>query len=107
MTGVSSANMWTEMGSPTDTSRDELLRHPVTIDDRLDFVLAEPEPAPAISEDQRMLPYAEPGQLVDIGGRRINLQCMGTNGPTVVLMSGIFSWSLIRVTCLNCLDKRL
>ena len=60
-----------------------------------DFVLAQPEPAPAISEDQRMLPYAEPGQLVDIGGRRINLQCMGTNGPTVVLMSGIFSWSLI------------
>ena len=60
-----------------------------------DFVLAQPEPAPAISEDQRMLPYAEPGQLVDIGGRRINLQCMGTNGPTIVLMSGIFSWSLI------------
>jgi pimeloyl-ACP methyl ester carboxylesterase len=60
-----------------------------------DFVLAQPEPAPAISEDQRMLPYAEPGQLVDIGGRRINLQCMGTNGPTVMLMSGIFSWSLI------------
>jgi pimeloyl-ACP methyl ester carboxylesterase len=60
-----------------------------------DVVLAQPEPAPAISEDQRMLPYAEPGQLVDIGGRRINLQCMGTNGPTVVLMSGIFSWSLI------------
>jgi len=31
-----------------------------------DVVLAqpEPEPAPAISEDQRMLPYAEPGQLV-------------------------------------------
>ena len=42
-----------------------------------------------------MLPYAAPGQLVDIGGRRINLQCMGANGPTVVLMSGIFSWSLV------------
>ena len=60
-----------------------------------DIALAQPGPVPAISEDQRMLPYAEPGQRVDIGGRRINLQCMGTNGPTVVLMSGIFSWSLI------------
>jgi pimeloyl-ACP methyl ester carboxylesterase len=58
-------------------------------------VLAQSEATSAIAEDQRMLPYAAPGQLVDIGGRRINMQCMGTNGPTVVLMSGIFSWSLI------------
>jgi hypothetical protein len=61
-----------------------------------DVVLAQPKPAPALGEDNRMLPYVEPGQLIDIGGRRINLQCMGTaNGPTVVLMAGIFSWSLI------------
>lgn len=54
-----------------------------------DIVLAEPTAAP---EDQRMLPYVEPGQLVDIGGRRINLHCTGAGGPTVVLMAGIFSW---------------
>ena len=60
-----------------------------------DIVLAEPTPAPAIAEDQRMLPYVEPGQLVDIGGRRINLHCTGTDGPTVILMAGIFSWSVV------------
>jgi pimeloyl-ACP methyl ester carboxylesterase len=58
-------------------------------------VLAEPTPAPATSEDQRMLPYIEPGQLVDIGGRRINLHCTGAGGPTVILMAGIFSWSVV------------
>jgi hypothetical protein len=33
-------------------------------------------------EDQKLLPYAEPGQLVDIGGRRINLRCTGGGGPS-------------------------
>jgi pimeloyl-ACP methyl ester carboxylesterase len=47
------------------------------------------------AEDQRMLPYAQPGQLVDIGGRRINMQCAGSGRPTVILMAGIFSWSLV------------
>jgi pimeloyl-ACP methyl ester carboxylesterase len=42
-----------------------------------------------------MLPYAKPGQLVDVGGRRINLHCTGAGGPTVILMAGIFSWSLV------------
>jgi pimeloyl-ACP methyl ester carboxylesterase len=60
-----------------------------------DIVLAEPAPVPAAAEDQRLLPYAKPSQLVDIGGRRINLHCLGADGPTVILMSGIFSWSLI------------
>jgi pimeloyl-ACP methyl ester carboxylesterase len=60
-----------------------------------DIVLAEPTPAPVIAEDQRMLPYVEPGQLVDIGGRRINMHCTGAGGPTVVLMAGIFSWSVV------------
>src|SRR5882724_7803231 len=60
-----------------------------------DVVLAQPAPAPSMAEDQRMLPYVEPGQLVDIGGRRINLNCTGAGGPTVVLMAGLFSWSLV------------
>jgi pimeloyl-ACP methyl ester carboxylesterase len=58
-------------------------------------VLAQTSPAPAIAEDQRVLPYVMPGQLVDIGHRRINLQCSGSGGPTVILMAGIFSWSLV------------
>ena len=58
-----------------------------------DVVLAQPKPAPETAEDPRLLPYVEPGQLVDIGGRRINLYCTGTGTPTVVLMAGISSWS--------------
>ena len=60
-----------------------------------DVVLAQPKPAPATAEDQRMLPYVEPGQLVDIGGRRINLHCTGAGGPTVILMAGysVGRWS--------------
>jgi len=42
-----------------------------------------------------MLPYVEPGQRVDIGGRRINLHCTGTGDPTVILMAGLFSWSVV------------
>ena len=60
-----------------------------------DVVPAEPTPVPAMAEDQRMLPYVEPGQLVDIGGRRINLHCTGAGGPTVILMAGLFSWSVV------------
>ncbi|PYY20780.1 MAG: alpha/beta hydrolase [Acidobacteria bacterium] len=58
-----------------------------------DVVLAQPAPAPTMADDQRLLPYIKPGQLIDIGGRRINLLCMGAGGPTVVLMAGSASWS--------------
>jgi pimeloyl-ACP methyl ester carboxylesterase len=58
-----------------------------------DIALAQPTPSSTTAEDQRLLPYVHPGQLVDIGGRRINLLCMGAGGPTVVLMAGSASWS--------------
>jgi len=46
---------------------------------------AEPSPPPDTSLDF----YAEPGQLVDIGGgRKINLRCSGSGAPTVVLDIG-------------------
>jgi pimeloyl-ACP methyl ester carboxylesterase len=60
-----------------------------------DVVLAQPTPAPSVAEDQRMLPYVGAGQLVNIGGRRINLHCTGAGGPTVILMAGLFSWSVV------------
>jgi pimeloyl-ACP methyl ester carboxylesterase len=59
----------------------------------VDIVLAQLRPAPAVVEDKRLLPYVRPGQLVDIGGRRINLLCSGTGGSTVILMAGSASWS--------------
>ena len=44
--------------------------------------------------------YPPPGQLVDVGGYRMHISCMGTGTPTVVLNSGAggFSaeWSLVQ-----------
>src|SRR5215470_2805356 len=58
-------------------------------------VLAQQEPAPPAAEDQRWLTYVQPGQLVDIGDRHINMHCAGAGTPTVILMAGIFSWSVV------------
>lgn len=55
--------------------------------------LAQAAPATTATEDMSMLPYAEPGQRVDIGGRRINLRCSGSGSPAVILLSGASSWS--------------
>jgi pimeloyl-ACP methyl ester carboxylesterase len=60
-----------------------------------DVVLAQPKPAPTTAEDKRLLPYVEPGQRVDVGGRRINLHCTGAGSPTVILMAGSASWAPI------------
>jgi hypothetical protein len=46
-----------------------------------DIVLAEPKTTPAVAEDQRLLPYVKPDQMIDIGGRRIHLRCGGSGGP--------------------------
>ncbi len=39
--------------------------------------------------------YAAPGRLVDIGGRRLHLNCRGEGSPTVVLESGAGDFSLV------------
>ena len=58
-----------------------------------DLVIAAATSTQVVSEDQRLLPYVKPDQLVDIGGRHIHLHCAGAGGPTVVLMAGISSWA--------------
>ncbi len=44
--------------------------------------------------------YPPPGRLVDIGGRKLHLNCSGDGGPTVVLVAGggAFSidWALVQ-----------
>ena len=44
--------------------------------------------------------YPPPGQLVDVGGYRLHLQCVGTGSPTVVLDAGLggtsLDWSLVQ-----------
>lgn len=44
--------------------------------------------------------YPPPGKLVDIGGRRIQLDCRGSGSPTVIFesgldMSGSLSWAMV------------
>jgi pimeloyl-ACP methyl ester carboxylesterase len=44
--------------------------------------------------------YPPPGQLVDVGGFRLHIQCVGTGSPTVVLDAGLsgssLDWSLVQ-----------
>lgn len=45
--------------------------------------------------------YPPPGQLVDVGGYRLHLYCIGTGSPTVVLEAGsggkgVIAWSLVQ-----------
>src|SRR5215813_12477614 len=37
--------------------------------------------------------YSPPGQLVDVGGYRLHINCTGTGSPTVVIESGWGDWS--------------
>lgn len=37
--------------------------------------------------------YPPPGQLVDVGGHRLHINCTGTGSPTVVIDAGLGDWS--------------
>ena len=37
--------------------------------------------------------YPPPGHLVDVGGFRLHLDCVGSGGPTVVIDAGLGAWS--------------
>ncbi len=44
--------------------------------------------------------YPPPGQMVDVGGYRLHIQCVGTGSPTVVLDAGLggtsLDWALVQ-----------
>jgi pimeloyl-ACP methyl ester carboxylesterase len=44
--------------------------------------------------------YPPPGRLIDVGGYRLHIQCVGTGSPTVVLDAGLgrtsLDWSLVQ-----------
>jgi pimeloyl-ACP methyl ester carboxylesterase len=44
-----------------------------------------------LASDERSYPM--PGQLYDVGGHRLHLDCTGSGGPTVVLLSGLGEFS--------------
>jgi pimeloyl-ACP methyl ester carboxylesterase len=37
--------------------------------------------------------YPPPGQMVDVGGYRLHINCIGTGSPTVVIEAGLGDWS--------------
>jgi len=47
----------------------------------------------SVSEASDMRAYPPPGQLVDVGGYRLHIYCMGTGSPTVVIDAGLGDWS--------------
>jgi pimeloyl-ACP methyl ester carboxylesterase len=47
----------------------------------------------SISEAADARAYPPPGQMVDVGGYRLHVNCMGTGSPTVVIESGLGDWS--------------
>jgi pimeloyl-ACP methyl ester carboxylesterase len=53
--------------------------------------------------DRRL--YPPPGQLVDVGGYRLHLYCVGQGSPTAVLISGVGSdthtWALVQKPAAN------
>ncbi len=53
---------------------------------------------PAQAPHQRIRVPAPIGQLVDVGGYRVHLYCMGTGSPTVVIVGAGFSfeWGLVQ-----------
>jgi pimeloyl-ACP methyl ester carboxylesterase len=50
-------------------------------------------PPPSDGTTPADIAYARPGQLVDAGGFRLNLYCMGSGSPTVVFDSGWGDWA--------------
>ncbi|MBE0703737.1 MAG: alpha/beta fold hydrolase [Afipia sp.] len=48
----------------------------------------------SVSEAADIQAYPPPGQMVDVGGYRLHINCMGTGSPTVIIDAGLGAWSL-------------
>jgi pimeloyl-ACP methyl ester carboxylesterase len=47
----------------------------------------------SVAEALDVRAYPPPGQLVDVGGFRLHIYCVGTGSPTVVIDAGLGDWS--------------
>jgi pimeloyl-ACP methyl ester carboxylesterase len=47
----------------------------------------------SVSEAADARAYPPPGQMVDVGGHRLHINCVGTGSPTVVIEAGWGDWS--------------
>lgn len=48
----------------------------------------------SVSEAADIQAYPPPGQMVDVGGYRLHINCTGTGSPTVIIDAGWGDWSL-------------
>ncbi|MBK9121904.1 MAG: alpha/beta hydrolase [Chloroflexi bacterium] len=48
----------------------------------------------ALAERADIGAYPPPGQMVDVGGFRMHIRCIGAGSPTVVIDAGLGDWSL-------------
>lgn len=46
-----------------------------------------------LAEEADAKAYPPPGQMVDVGGNRLHINCTGTGSPTVVIEAGLGDWS--------------
>jgi pimeloyl-ACP methyl ester carboxylesterase len=56
-------------------------------------VVAASAQQPATNSPPADIVYAQPGQLVDAGGFRLNFYCMGSGSPAVIFESAFADWS--------------
>jgi pimeloyl-ACP methyl ester carboxylesterase len=47
----------------------------------------------SLAEAADVQAYPPPGQMVDVGGYRLHINCTGTGSPTVVIDAGLGDWS--------------
>jgi pimeloyl-ACP methyl ester carboxylesterase len=47
----------------------------------------------SLAESADAQTYPPPGQMVDVGGYRLHINCMGNGSPTVVIAAGLGDWS--------------
>ncbi|HWD98008.1 MAG TPA: alpha/beta hydrolase [Bryobacteraceae bacterium] len=54
--------------------------------------------AASFAQTRKEAPYPPPGKLVDVGGYRVHVNCVGEGSPTVMIVGGGFSfdWSLVQ-----------
>src|SRR5689334_11662432 len=69
---------------------------------RLVLLLALVTPLRVRAQTTTSGPYLPPGRLVDVGGRKLHLDCSGRGSPTVILVAGgaafAIDWALVRPT---------
>ena len=85
-------------GSPTQRREGAILVPSPRFGIRLALLVATAFPPalpmwPVLAQAQAIKTVPAPGRVLDIGGYKLHLNCLGSGGPTVVIDAGAGSWS--------------